>query len=104
MRMWWLGIALALAFACGGQEPSAPAARAGPGRLESRPCWFEPDEDTELRVECAELHVPERWDAPDVAREVVIPVVVLRAADEKRWATLIPGGGGPGGSVGLESD
>jgi pimeloyl-ACP methyl ester carboxylesterase len=109
MRRLSLVIAGVLALACGAERPSAPAPRAaGAGRLESRPCWFAPDlADYDVSVECAELHVPERWDAPDPAREVRIPVVTLRAggkARKARWATLIPGGGGPGGGVGLESD
>src|SRR5262245_22006096 len=102
MRTLSLAIAVALALACGAEKRSAPA---GPGRLEARPCWFEANvADYDLSVECAELRVPERWDAPDPAREVRIPVVTLRGDGDARWATLIPGGGGPGGSVGLESD
>src|SRR5689334_9404840 len=105
MRRLSLGIAVVIALACGGHESRAPAAPASTGRLETRPCRFEPDlADQDLRVECAELHVPERWDAPDPAREVRIPVVTLRAGGGSHWATLIPGGGGPGGGVGLESD
>ena len=105
MRGFTLWIAAALALACGAEKPSAPAKRAGADRLASRPCWFEADvADYGLEVECAELRVPERWDAPDPAREVRIPVVTLRAGGGARWATLVPGGGGPGGSVGLESD
>jgi pimeloyl-ACP methyl ester carboxylesterase len=101
MRTLSLAIAV-LALACGAERRGAPA---GPGRLEARPCWFEADvADYDLSVECAELRVPERWDAPDPAREVRIPVVTLRGDGDARWATLIPGGGGPGGSVGLESD
>ncbi len=106
-RFAWLGVALVLA--CGESEPRDPAAQApaqpaGAGRLEVRPCWFEAETlDSDLRVECAELRIPERWDAPD-RREVAIPVVTLRTGGDARWATLIPGGGGPGGSVGLESD
>jgi pimeloyl-ACP methyl ester carboxylesterase len=100
-------LAAALALACA--ETNAPAiARPDPaaaGRLTARPCWFEPPETerSALRVECAELRVPERWQDP-AGREIRLPVVVLRAARAARWATLIPGGGGPGGSVGLESD
>jgi pimeloyl-ACP methyl ester carboxylesterase len=99
-----LGAALALACS----EPKAPApaqAELAAGvRLQALPCWFDAETArSELRVECAELHVPERWDAPD-GREVRIPVVRLRAGSKAHWATLIPGGGGPGGSVGLESD
>jgi pimeloyl-ACP methyl ester carboxylesterase len=105
MRRLSLGIAVVLALGCSGEKSRAPAPPASTGRLEMRPCWFEPDvADQDLSVECAELHVPERWDMPDPAREVRIPVVTLRAGGGSHWATLIPGGGGPGGGVGLESD
>src|SRR4026207_9139 len=101
MRRVSLGTALIAALACGAEKP-VPAQRAGAGRLESRPCWFEADvADYDLTVECAGLRGPARWGAPDPAREVHIPVVTLRAGGKTRWATLIPGGGGPGGSVGL---
>ena len=105
MRRFALGVVAALALACGAEKPSAPAAGVGAARLTTRPCWFEADvANYDLEVECAELRVPERWDAPDPAREVRIPVVTLRTGGDARWATLVPGGGGPGGSVGLESD
>src|SRR5262245_18136520 len=103
MRRLSLAMCL-LALACGEREEPAPATQAGANRLAARPCWFEMEAESELRAECAELRVPERWDAPDGAREVRIPVVMLRTGSQTRWATLIPGGGGPGGSVGLESD
>jgi pimeloyl-ACP methyl ester carboxylesterase len=99
----WLVAALALG--CASSLAPAPREAAGTiGRLTPRPCWFETEEvGDEVRVECSELSVPERWDDPG-GRAIRLPVVVLRAGGQQRWATLIPGGGGPGGSVGLESD
>ena len=58
----------------------AVAASAAEGRLEKRPCWFEYEpKQAGLRVECAVLHVPERWSDAASRREVSLPVVVLRA-------------------------
>lgn len=83
---------------------TAPApvvsAAAPQGHLEDRPCWadFGPQPPR-----CAVLDVPERWDAPDGHR-VLVPVLVVDGGGNARDAILIPGGGGPGSSVGLESD
>ena len=89
--MRWIGLAIAvLAF----------AADAAEGRLEKRACWFEYEpSDPRLRVECAVLRVPERWEGPAGGREVTLPVVRLLAGHGKNWATLVPGGGGPGATA-----
>jgi pimeloyl-ACP methyl ester carboxylesterase len=106
MGRFSLAIAVALALACGSESRARRRrprpARAGSNRARAGSRPTSPGYD--VSVECAELRVPERWDAPDSAREVRIPVVTLRAGGKARWATLIPGGGGPGGGVGLESD
>ncbi len=103
-----LSVCLLSGFAsgCPGRG-SAPRAAGPPDpdhRLEMRPCWFEYEpEDPKLGVECAVLRVPEHWDGARGA-EVRLPVVILRTGSRAGWATLVPGGGGPGGSVGLEPD
>jgi pimeloyl-ACP methyl ester carboxylesterase len=101
------------AFDCGAQRkraaPEAGGATAAldpePGvRLDTVPCWFESEpKDATTRVECAVLHVPERWGV-DTEPRVALPVVILRTGGATDWATVVPGGGGPGGSLGLESD
>src|SRR5262245_21422198 len=83
----------------------AVVASAADAQLEKRPCWFAyAAKDPNTRIECAVLRVPERWGSPPDGREVTLPVVRLRVGRASHWATLVPGGGGPGAPVGLESD
>jgi len=98
----WLLAGLACDLPGGGSGAVAPPDPEH--RLALRPCWFEYEpSDPGLAVQCAVLRVPQRWQG-EPEGEVRLPVAVLRTGSRARWATLVPGGGGPGGSVGLEPD
>jgi len=84
-----------LPTACGAQTGGASRAR-----FETVECWFQIPSDE--RATCGYMHVPEKRQAVET-RSIRFPVVILHSWSESRRADplVIPGGGGPGSSIGL---
>ena len=80
------------------------AVRASAARIDSKPCWFEPEPDWP-RSECGILVVPENYSEPE-GRQLALPFIIFKAnvRNTQTAPLLVAGGGGPGLSLGIAKD